>query len=494
MLAFETDMAPAYDVTLTAISALPAILASALALHLMATRRRGHAAYLMGGAFVGIGIGLMHYTGMAAMLMHKPVYHSGLFVLSLLVAIVLGVVSLYAQDLSRGTLVRWLGVRIRWVGAAIMGAAIAGMHYVGMAAAEMAPGDGHAHSGAVDGDVLAFGVATVSALLAVLAISAALINKKFQMAALVAQVTQKRLMEAIESISDGFVLFDAEGRLILCNSVFRQMYPSMAEVLQPGVSYAEILRSWVRVRGTFADPDQAEAYIQERLRRFYANAASDELPEEEKLEDGRWMYVRQRSVGTGGLVGVWTDVTPIKELQSLYERQASHDALTGLPNRMLFQDRLKRAASRAKRMGSALALLYIDLDGFKPVNDTLGHNGGDVVLREVAVRLKRAVREVDTVARLGGDEFAIIIEPQAQDQNVAAVAAERILSALRLPIRVGSADCQIGASIGIGISKLISASLDDLIQTADAAMYQAKKAGGNRTVIKDDGDAAQLQA
>ncbi len=155
---------------------------------------------------------------------------------------------------------------------------------------------------------------------------------------------------------------------------------------------------------------------------------------------------------------------------------AQYDPLTGLANRTLFQDRLEQALARAQRDGDMVALMFLDLDRFKAVNDTLGHAGGDALLREVAKRIEGRVRESDTVARLGGDEFAIILEALS-DARDAALVGRGILDVLLEPLVLDGHEIPVAASLGIAVWPL--SGRDRLLKDADAAMYRAKKQGGN---------------
>ena len=157
---------------------------------------------------------------------------------------------------------------------------------------------------------------------------------------------------------------------------------------------------------------------------------------------------------------------------------AEHDSLTGLPNRLLFNDRLSQALSIAKRDAGQCALLYLDLDKFKPVNDTLGHAAGDQLLRLVAGRIREQVRESDTVARVGGDEFTVILHDISSPQNAATV-AQKIITALAAPFQLGSGSREsvIGSSIGIAVYPNDGQDPDTLVKKADAAMYVAKARG-----------------
>lgn len=157
---------------------------------------------------------------------------------------------------------------------------------------------------------------------------------------------------------------------------------------------------------------------------------------------------------------------------------AQYDQLTGLVNRTLFRDRLVQAMARSKRLQQPLGLMLLDLDRFKPVNDTLGHNVGDQLLKLVAERLHECVREVDTVARMGGDEFTIILEGLMCEEDIALVAA-RITKSLAQPFQIDTHQALIGVSIGITVYPTDDHNADELLKHADAAMYRAKQQGGS---------------
>mgnify|MGYP000853448243 FL=1 len=155
---------------------------------------------------------------------------------------------------------------------------------------------------------------------------------------------------------------------------------------------------------------------------------------------------------------------------------ATHDTLTGLANRRMLTERLSHALARAERTGEAVAVLFIDLDGFKSVNDNHGHGAGDEVLRDVATRLRQIARSTDFVARLGGDEFVILLDTDVHPGSPSML-AERVFDALSAPCRFTGGEAQIGASIGVAMHPPLSNLAADLIRRADAAMYEAKSAG-----------------
>ena len=189
--------------------------------------------------------------------------------------------------------------------------------------------------------------------------------------------------------------------------------------------------------------------------------------------------IRDEDGNVTHFVGIKEDITELKRLQEQVDHMARHDQLTGLPNRFLFQDRFEQALAQNKRRKSKFALLYLDLDGFKQVNDTFGHEGGDTLLSVVGQRLLRCIRESDTVARMGGDEFTIILnEIVGEDtvEHVAAMIIETLTQAV--PVLPEKSTC-IGVSIGITLYPQDAQETGALLARADKALYKAKNAGGN---------------
>ncbi len=158
---------------------------------------------------------------------------------------------------------------------------------------------------------------------------------------------------------------------------------------------------------------------------------------------------------------------------------AQHDSLTGLANRFLFRDRLHQAIARSRRTNQLVGLLLLDLDGFKAVNDTLGHECGDRLLRVVAERLYSCVREVDTVCRLGGDEFTVLLEDVCSAHDLTTV-ANRILDSISKPFSLDGHQATVGVSVGITVFPIDNQEIDGLLKHADAAMYRAKELGGQK--------------
>jgi diguanylate cyclase (GGDEF)-like protein/PAS domain S-box-containing protein len=210
------------------------------------------------------------------------------------------------------------------------------------------------------------------------------------------------------------------------------------------------------------------------------------LIESRQLSDGQtnWTLstkvpIRDESGNVIGLAGITRDINEIRQTEVALQHLATHDVLTGLPNRFLMVDRLSQVLARARRSGAALAILYIDIDRFKEVNDSRGHEFGDLLLRAVAQRLSRSVRQSDTVARIGGDEFVIILEAvhQPREADTVALNVER---AIARPFTLARYRVYVTVSIGISLYPESGGDTETLLRAADYAMYLAKREGGNR--------------
>lgn len=287
-----------------------------------------------------------------------------------------------------------------------------------------------------------------------------------------------RLHDAIESVPDAFALFDAQDRLLLCNRVFAQTFaPERDAAKLRGLSAEELVRFSVengeRIPEEFND--DAQAWIAERVRRH-------RNPEPEgfvfQLADGRWMQAKERRTSEGGIVGVHADITALKAVEEQVRHLANHDPLTGLPNRRLLHDRMTQAFNQARRSGQHVAVMVMDLDEFKAINDSYGHKVGDRVLQVVSGRLRTTVRQADTVSRLGGDEFVVVL-PELHQADAAARVAEKILFAIARPIKVDGQSFNASASIGLSMFPADGEDVETLLKCADVAMYRAKEEGHN---------------
>ncbi len=210
------------------------------------------------------------------------------------------------------------------------------------------------------------------------------------------------------------------------------------------------------------------------------------LIESRQMDDGRMNWtlttklpLHDESGAVIGLVGITREINEIRQTEVALQHLATHDTLTDLPNRFLMVDRLGRLLARAKRSGTAFAVLFMDIDRFKEVNDTLGHEVGDLLLRAVGQRLTKSVRQSDTVARIGGDEFVIMLET-VHDSRGADAVADTVQRALARSFSIQKHTLKVSVSIGISFYPENGEDADTLLRAADYAMYLAKREGGNR--------------
>jgi diguanylate cyclase (GGDEF)-like protein/PAS domain S-box-containing protein len=276
----------------------------------------------------------------------------------------------------------------------------------------------------------------------------------------------------IEHIADGVVVLDAAGTIVTVNPAYTQI---------TGYSEEEAIgKDRSLTRSARHDEDFYAAMWREQVEQGYWRGEiwSQRKNGQLYLEDLTVSAVVDSYGQTTHYVGVFSDITKVKESQEKLDHLAHHDPLTALPNRLLFHDRLQHALLRAARDGEQLALLFIDLDRFKNVNDTLGHHIGDELLQQVAKALLERLREGDTLARLGGDEFIVLLE-DIDNHYGASLVAEKLVQMFEQPFMVAGHELFVTCSVGISLFPDDAVDLNMLIRNADVAMYQAKARGRN---------------
>jgi diguanylate cyclase (GGDEF)-like protein/PAS domain S-box-containing protein len=282
--------------------------------------------------------------------------------------------------------------------------------------------------------------------------------------------TNARLDAALGNMSQGLCLFDSENRLKVVNPRFCKIYGLSADQVQPGLTFREVLE--LRIAAGAHDGKSASDLMAEQIA-FVRQGKSGVYHQE--LSSGRAVAIVHQPMADGGWVETYEDITERRHSEARIAFMARHDALTGLPNRVLFVEKIEEAIASVGREGS-FAILSLDLDRFKQVNDTLGHHVGDELLRLAATRLQHVASENDTVARLGGDEFAIVQRRADRPETVANL-AHRIVEALSVPYDVVGHRITIGASIGISLAQGDGFTPDRLLKSADVALYRAKADG-----------------
>ena len=417
-------VAATYSPALVFISLCVAILASYTALDLTGriATARGRTAYLwMGGGALAMGFGVwsMHFIGMLALELPLELgYDLGLTLWSLLVAILSCGFALWLVSQPSLPALQLL------LGALIMGAGISAMHYSGMAALKMQPG--------IDYDPTLFGLSLVIAVGA----SAAALSIAFRLRK---QTPYVRLIRGGASVVMGLAIVGMH-------------YTGMAAANFPVGSFCGALVDGLSGKGL-----DNLVLVSSLAVLVIALLTS--------------IFDARLDARTAALADSLTLAN--EELTQL----ALHDTLTGLPNRILLADRISQAMAKVAEQGGCFSLMFIDLDGFKPVNDAFGHHVGDRLLREVALRLREQLRSQDTLARIGGDEFVLLVRLTGPDD--APQVATRQVSLLAKSFRVDEHDLQISASIGIALYPGNGQSAEELLMNADAAMYHAKGGGKN---------------
>ncbi|MCB6185311.1 sensor domain-containing diguanylate cyclase [Leeia sp. TBRC 13508] len=295
------------------------------------------------------------------------------------------------------------------------------------------------------------------------------------------QANEALHLQILRCSSEGYIQFDTEtNRIIDANPAMCDLLkqPShkvigatLSDFLSNGSSHTSLAyRDWTRYHDTL----QEEIVLsQPNGQQIIAQANANVL----KNEQGEVITA----------FALMTDITERKKNEERMVYLAFYDSLTALPNRLLFQERLQQALFQQTRYGAPFSLFFLDLDNFKQINDTLGHDAGDAMLKQIAKRLFRAVRESDTVARIGGDEFLIILHGISQADE-ATIAAKKLLDALQAPIEIGQHQLQASVSIGITLVPKDGIDATTLRKKADLAMYQAKALGKNTYALYQEDD------
>ncbi len=474
MLAFLPGQEMAYDVGLTGLSIVVAIAGSSLALFAWNAPAVRPGRVALAGVLLGLAISGMHYVGVAAMTFSGfLVFDHAYVVASVAVSVMFSVIALArAADLST------VGRRLEVGGWLAM--AICGLHFTGMTAITVAPGTAEPADGVLLGTTrLAVAVGGVSLSILIASLVAVLVEHQLSRRSL-RDMSRMRLMS---NLAQEVLFIHRDGVVLEVNSAGERLFKAAADDI--------IGRP---VMSLFAK-DSAPALIRrERC------PPMDRRPEEMEFQsvDGTHVAVELSCqpidyLGKPATVVALRDLTDRKRDEARIRHLARHDALTNLPNRFNLQERLDIALDAAAQTGRAIALVYIDLDRFKPVNDLYGHAAGDALLIQASKRILGEIHALDTLARIGGDEFVMIVTSQPQPEKASSIAT-RVIEALRRPFQIEGHRIEIGASIGIALYPQDGADADALMRSADAAMYRAKQEGRGALRFFEASMNAQLQA
>jgi len=302
-----------------------------------------------------------------------------------------------------------------------------------------------------------------------------------------ARKREQRLANVLGTVRDAIITIDQKGKVQSINAAGERMF---------GYPKNHILGQNISMLMPNQYAQHHDNYLDRYIKTGVSELVNSSMEFEGQHADGTRfpieLSVTEMMEGTQRLfTGVIRDITERKKAMDKIQHLAHHDALTNLPNRNLYIERVGRAIYRSRRSGKPLALMFLDLDKFKPINDELGHEAGDIVLKTVAQRMLACVRQSDTVARFGGDEFVAILE-NLDCAESASVVAQKLLKSLTKPIDVTDGNtATVGASIGISIFPEDGETMDDLARAADEAMYTVKEGGRNNFKfykdIKDKG-------
>lgn len=505
LLAFSLPIPISHDPLLTALSLFIAVLASCFALLLLLAKGLKAASPALGGVLLGLGIVSMHYVGMEAMKAQVEIrYLPEWFLLSIFIAILASEVSLWlALKSNYGALsLRFL---LKFLSAIFMGTAICGMQYSGMTAAVFIP----LHSPLISNNVhhlnpesLAINVSIITFVILSISFIASTYkqiisqmldkkNKELIAAQNTIQILNSTLEQRVEertkeleqslsytqatleSTTDGILVVNLEGKQVGYNQRFVSMWHIPNNILSTGDD--DIVLNFVLSQLLYPDKFLA------RVKELYHHPEAEAVDEIE-FKNGRiFERLTQPQWQNGKVTGrVWSfrDITNRKRMEKHVEYQATHDLLTNLPNRTVLVDRTNQAISVASRFNKLLAIVLIDVDRFKLINDGLGHNIGDMLLQQIALQLKKCKNEHDTLVRLGGDEFVIMLQ-NLENENVIISVVKKIRNILAKSFVIEGHELIISCSMGISVFPHDGNDAMELLKNADAAMYRAKELGRN---------------
>ena len=505
MLALKAEHNISYDLFQTLLSMVPAVVTAAIALGLERANGAALIPPLPRSILLGTGIAAMHMTGMSAMRMAAKISYQPIpLEIAIGLAIALSYLALRIKDSSSA-----LSQSQKLLVAIILGLAVSGMHYLAMAAAFLEPtfNTNSAHPSGIASNMLALLVAITTVFLALSALTlAALSNSRHITAQLreseerwksaFTETKQAELNLRIAAIAfesqAGIMITTADSIILQVNQAFTQITGYTAEevlgktpkLLSSGHHnaefYAEMWQS-INQQGYW----EGEIWNRRKDNRIYPQRLAITA-------------VKGADNVVSNYVASITDITMSKTAAEEIQRLAFYDPLTGLPNRQLLRDRLNLALATSSRSGGKAAMLFIDMDNFKLLNDTLGHDIGDLLLQNVAQRLVGCIRESDTIARIGGDEFVILIEdlqPEALEASIQTeILGNKVLGILNQPYQLATYNYTITASIGATQINGHEQSPDELLKQADIAMYQAKSAGRNALRFFDPQMQANINA
>jgi diguanylate cyclase (GGDEF)-like protein/PAS domain S-box-containing protein len=464
MLAYDPVIGAGYNLVLTILSLLIAVLITGAGLG-TALLGFGRWTAVIGGAVIGGGIAAMHYTGMMALeLPGRLTWAPNLVAASIALGISFGGLALYFAARRED----WVNTSIA---TAVFALAILLTHFTAMGAVLVVTDPTRINNaGDLSPASLSLVIAGVAAIILGICLVAALSDRQSK-----ATLRQQKILldTALENMSQGLCMFDPDGRIVLFNERYAQMMGLSAAWLK-GRSLLDLFKHR-KESGEFAgDPEKFFARVIAEARDGKSGTRIMDT------KAGLVLRVVDQPMPGGGWVATFEDITEWQKAQAQISHMAHHDALTGLANRTQLVEKLEKALAALPVRGGSLAVHFIDLDRFKSVNDTLGHDGGDFLLKTVAERLRGVTRIDDMVARLGGDEF-VVVQTDVKGKDQAEDFARRLTSAVTAPMKFRDQVIVATASVGVAVAPADGTNPERLLKSADLALYKAKADGRNCT-------------
>ncbi|MDX5375998.1 MAG: EAL domain-containing protein [Halomonas sp.] len=476
MHAYKLDFAVHHDPILTLLSIVPAVGGSLVAVALLAREEPSHTELLLAGTGLGLGIGMMHYTGMAAMHMPASLYHEfWLFLLSLFVAVGLGVASAYAYRLCRQEWGMRRAKTCAFISAMFVSLAICSMHYVAMRAAWFVPHPGAAPlPPTAESHWLIYLIGSCVVLVALLTVVAAQAQRRLHVSEQHEHMTRRRLLEVLSALHDGVAVLDEQARIRLSNAALEKM-------LGWDIERAVGQSAWKLV---FAP--NSEAFKGPLLRTLEKKGEWSGLIEAQHCGGKRfpaWLSVSRVTYADSeerDYVALLSDRSAEHMAQQRIRYLAYHDTLTELPNRRALQERLTKDKQYQNADATLSLLALFDIDRFKILNDSLGQDIGDELLRQLATRLRRWAAEDIYVARLDGNEFALLAQLSAAQETAAEGEAraltERVLVSLTTEYQLHGHTYLCRLSVGMLVFDLHHGTMPaHLFKRAGLALLEAKR-------------------
>lgn len=483
MMAYHLPFPLAYDVSITLLSVLPAVLASATSIVMYLSAANSTHKLLLAALCMAVGIGFMHYLGMEAILVPADMYYVPLyFVLSIVAAAGMALVGLYAKvrlDRNR-RMPRFFG---NLAGSVVLGLAVTGMHFIAMHATYFVAHGDQVHAAAAHGasqqSTLFAGIVVATLLLLLLTMIGALVDRRLDRMANSLKQSELRFQRLAETTKMAIFTFNAD----------HVTYANPALSAITGFSAVELQRRpLVDIFGV-----EFQDFAREILSgdAAFGRAYYEQFEIRTKQGDSCWLYfsVTPADIDShANCLASACDISEQKRAELSLRRIAFTDQLTKLGNRTMFIDRLEHHLNLLvrRKVKAASCVLLLDLDNFKTINDTYGHVQGDLLLQEVANRLRPLARHCDTIARLGGDEFVILAEEMNSDHNASTI-ADRILAQLEVPIALHSREVTVHTSIGVvTLDPEQYQHPDQVLHDVDIALYRAKAQGRGCWVMYDE--------